>query len=346
MVSGNDPVESLLNSIQVVKDLFSPLEAGFKKATKEFESIWLGSNKVSCYAELLGHLNSSGKISSNKNCKVHESLLRITPSSCTCCEGGSKSPSVKTPIRSVLGVLSPKCGSSDHKVNVMKKRSKERDYPQKDGSCSNCMQFARTWSLFLDGFVQAFHAPFEFGKKRCSKVVDEGKVLSSLACPPSSAFSCDLKKGETEKGLFFMMLPTEDHKCAEGKLLSFELLVGLIFDHLIQNLQKLDHGAKRKEEKVYDSPLTDPSPAIHVDNWKAVTSIIEGKKAYMNDFLGNLNFARVGEVASTHAGVVSPVNEDGDDGETSRINEESSAMAPKFDTAVATLSKIKPTASN
>ncbi|XP_074302001.1 calcium-dependent mitochondrial ATP-magnesium/phosphate carrier protein 2-like [Silene latifolia] len=329
MVSGNDPVESLLNSIQVVKDLFSPLEAGFKKATKEFESIWLGSNKVSCYAELLGHLNSSGKISSNKNCKVHESLLRITPSSCTCCEGGSKSPSVKTPIRSVLGVLSPKCGSSDHKVNVMKKRSKERDYPQKDGSCSNCMQFARTWSLFLDGFVQAFHAPFEFGKKRCSKVVDEGKVLSSLACPPSSAFSCDLKKGETEKGLFFMMLPTEDHKCAEGKLLSFELLVGLIFDHLIQNLQKLDHGAKRKEEKVYDSPLTDPSPAIHVDNWKAVTSIIEGKKAYMNDFLGNLNFARVGEVASTHAGVVSPVNEDGDDGETSRINEESVGLPPQ-----------------
>ena len=40
MVSANDPVESFLNSIQVVKEVFSPLEIGIRTAVKDFEHCW------------------------------------------------------------------------------------------------------------------------------------------------------------------------------------------------------------------------------------------------------------------------------------------------------------------
>ncbi|KAK9741500.1 hypothetical protein RND81_03G110700 [Saponaria officinalis] len=332
MVSRNDPVESLLNSIQVVKNVFSPIEVGFKKATKEFELTWLGSKKDSSNAEFLGQLNSSDSVSSRKNSKVHVSTLKKkSPSSpCNVNDDGRKGSSIKVPIRSILGMLSPNCVSPDRKVSGVKERSNARDCAKKDGSCLNCLQFAMTWSVFVNGFVQTFPSPFKFGKKRCSKVVDEEKASSFLSArSPNSTFKYDLKKGETEKGVFVMMLPKENSKFNEGNHLNFEILVSLIFEQMMHNLQKLDNVVKQKEEKCYDPPSTSPSPPTHVDHWKTVTGIIEGKRADMNVFLGNLKFARVGGVPSTLVGVASPVNEDGDDSETANGDVESRNFTPQ-----------------
>ncbi|XP_074286756.1 calcium-dependent mitochondrial ATP-magnesium/phosphate carrier protein 2-like [Silene latifolia] len=327
MVSGNDPVESLLKSIHVVKDMFSPLEAGFKKATKEFELNWLNSKKGSSNPQLVGHLNSSSNVSSKKNSKVHVSTLKRknTTSRCSANEDERKGSSLKAPIRSILGMISPNCVNPDRKVNGVREQSTGRDCVKKDGSCFNCLQFAMTWSVFVNGFVQRFPAPFKFGKKRCSKVVDEGKAPSFLSTrSPKSSFNYDGKKGEKDKGLFVMMLPTDNSKCNEGNHLNFELLVSLIFEQMMHNLQKLDHVVKQKEEKGYDCP----SPT-HVDHWKSVTSILEGKRADMNIFFGNLKFARVGGAPSTLVGVASPVNEEGDVGETASGNEEPRTLTPQ-----------------
>ena len=45
MVSGNDPVESFFNSIQVVKESLSPLEVGIRKAAKDLEHRLLPGHK-------------------------------------------------------------------------------------------------------------------------------------------------------------------------------------------------------------------------------------------------------------------------------------------------------------
>ncbi|KAL4345590.1 hypothetical protein AHAS_Ahas11G0293600 [Arachis hypogaea] len=50
MVSGNDPVKSFFNSIQVVKESLSPLEVGIQKVAKDLER---------CF--LLGHKNKGTK---------------------------------------------------------------------------------------------------------------------------------------------------------------------------------------------------------------------------------------------------------------------------------------------
>ncbi|KAL9227124.1 hypothetical protein vseg_002857 [Gypsophila vaccaria] len=314
MVSGNDPFGSLVNSIQAVKDVFTPLEVGFKKATKEFEVNWLGSKRVSSNAELLGQLSSSDSNNSSKN---YETPVRRTIS-----KDERKGSSEKGPIKLKSGMIWAKCQSSECKVGVMRERGKGSKCPN-EGSCLNCL-----WSLFINGFVQSFDARFKFGKKRGSKVVDEGKASSSARLH-KSAFSNDLKRVKTENSMFVVMLPTEESKCIEGKHLSLEMLIGLIFDNLVQNIQKLDHGVKEKGENVSDPPSTAPSKPARVDNWKTLTSIFEGKKADMNVLLGNLKFARVSGAPTTLAEVASPMNEDGDDSEASNDNEETGGLTPQ-----------------
>uniref|UniRef100_A0A803MEM9 EF-hand domain-containing protein n=1 Tax=Chenopodium quinoa TaxID=63459 RepID=A0A803MEM9_CHEQI len=326
MVSGNDPVESLLNSIQVVKDAFSPLEAGFRKATKEFELTWLGKNG-NRNAELLGQLNGSSNAGvSSKNSKLHSSVSKkkSTPSHCSSNEDKRKGPSIKLPIKSILGMFSPNCANADPKVNVLKEKPKEREWGKKDGSCLNCLQFAMTWSTSLNGFAQAFPTPFKLGKKRCSKTSDEGK--GSCVRSSKSSDLCDFKTNEPKKGMFVMMLPREETKCNEGKHLSLELVVALIFDQITQSLQKLDHAAKQNEERFYESSSPPPQFPSHLDHWKTVTSILEGKRADMNVFLGNLKFARVGGAPSTLVGVTSPVKEDGDDSVSTTNSEDSGGL--------------------
>lgn len=329
MVSRNDPVESLLNSIQVVKDAFTPLEAGIKKATKEFELAWLRAKSGTRNAELLGQLNSYGSVSVNsRNSKLHSSPSKKKSIPSHTSEDKKKGSSIKLPIKTILGMLSPNCANADPKVNVLKERSKEREWEKKDASCVNCLQFAMTWSVFLNGFAQAFPASFKLGKKRCSKTSDEEKA--SFVHSPKSSVLYDSKTKETKKGMFVMMMPTEDTKCNEGKHLSLELVVALIFDQITQNLQKLDHSVKQNEEIFYESSPTSPPPPSHFDHWKAVTNMFEGKKADVNVFFGNLKFARVGGVPSTLVGVASPMKEEDENANASNSEESGGLSAQKL----------------
>ncbi|KAJ8422265.1 hypothetical protein Cgig2_000312 [Carnegiea gigantea] len=332
MVSANDPVESLLSSLQVVKDAFSPLESGIKKATQDFEFPWLSTKSGSDNAELLGQVNGPGRSGVNgKNSKVHISALKKknSPSLSSLNGERKKGSSMKHPIKTILGMFSANCGSADLKVNVQKERecTKGRDCEKEHGSCLNCLQFAMTWSVLLNGFSQAFPSPFKLGKKQRTKVVNEENVPSGYAS--KSAVSSEFKKLETKKGMFIFMLPTEDVKSDEGKRLSLETLVSLIFDQITQNLQKFDQSVKEKGKNGCDSSSQLPPNPFHFDNWKAISRILEGKKADMNVFLGNLNFARVGGAPSTLVGVTSPVKEDGDDGETATNNEEPGRLSPQ-----------------
>lgn len=331
-MSANDPVESLLSSLQVVKDAFSPLESGIKKATKDFEFPWLSTKSGSDNAELLGQVNSPGRSGINrKNNKVHISALKKknSPSLSSLNGERKKGSSMKHPIKTILGMFSANCGSTDLKVNVQKERecTKGGDCEKEHGSCLNCLQFAMTWSVLLNGFSQAFPSPFKLGKKQRTKVVNEENVPSGYV--PKSAVSYEFKKLETKKGMFIFMLPTEDVKSDEGKRLSLETLVSLIFDQITQNLHKFDQSVKEKDKNGCDSSSQLPPNPFHFDNWKAISRILEGKKADMNVFLGNLKFARVGGAPSTLVGVTSPVKEDGEDGETATNNEEPGRLSPQ-----------------
>lgn len=64
------------------------------------------------------------------------------------------------------------------------------------------------------------------------------------------------------------------------------------------------------------------------DHLKAITSILEGRKADVNGFLGNLSFARVGGVASI-VGITSSVKEPGTDGDATGNREEASGSSPQ-----------------
>ncbi|XP_057520947.1 calcium-dependent mitochondrial ATP-magnesium/phosphate carrier protein 1 [Amaranthus tricolor] len=332
MVSGNDPVESLLNSIQVV---FSPIEAGFRKATKEFELTWLNSKSTARNVDVLGHLNDPNGVNT-KNNKLHSPTLKkktTPPSQCTSNEDKRKGSSKKLPKKTIFSMLSPNCASSDYKDNALKERSKVRDWEKKDGSCSNCLQFAMNWSMFVNGFAQAFPMSFKLGKKRCSKTCDEEKNL--YVCSQKSSVIHDFERKETKKGTLVMVLPTEDTKSKDGKHLNLELVLALILDQITHNLQKLDQGVKLNGERICrSSPTPIPNPTTttpqspsHFDHWKAVTTIIEGKKADMNVFLGNFNFARMGGAPSTLVGVTSAVKEDRDDSVTASNNEESGGLS-------------------
>jgi len=181
--------------------------------------------------------------------------------------------------------------------------------------------------VLLSGFAQAFPSPFKLVKKPRTRVVNEENAPSGYTS--KSAVSYEFKKLETKKGMFVLMLPTEDVKSNEGKQLSLELLVGLILEQITQNLQKFDQSVKEKDKKGCDSSSQLPPAPFHFDNWKSISRILEGKKADMNVFLGNLNFARVGGAPSTLVGVTSPVKEDGDDGETTTNSEEPGRLSPQ-----------------
>ncbi|KAJ8451254.1 hypothetical protein Cgig2_014026 [Carnegiea gigantea] len=188
MVSGNDPLESLLNSFQVVKDALSPLESGVKKATKDFGFSWLGLKSRRHNTEPLGEFNNPGNAGINvKNSKNH--------------------------------------------ISVSKK------------------------------------------KKKPSPPSDEGR-----------------RKGLSIK------LPDENY-------------LGSSCQTLAQNIPQLSKDVKQKGEKVTNGPSPDSLSCTHLDHWKAITNLLEGKKADVNIILGNLNFAKVGGMVSTLVGVTSQVKE-------------------------------------
>lgn len=333
----NDPVvESFLNSIQVVKNAFSPLESSIRKAAKDFEQCWPHVSLKN------GGSNTSG--SSNDQNNVASAQLIVKKKSNNGGGGGQfvvsderkKGLSIKLPIKMFMGMFSEKCGGNVNGVrveNIGKKGLKERygdrvggNDGKEDGGCDNCLQFAVAWSLMISGFVQAFPIPFRFGKKRGQKVCDELAVAGDEC--GKSRVSCEvMEKGSKGRvGMDFCdegLQQNEGLKQKEEKALSLECFLGFIVDQFIQNVQKFDVRIQEVGCKTVDEESS-PLFVNQFDHLRAIGSILEGKRADVNGFLGNLKFARVGGVPSSIVGVSSSDKEESDVGVSTAGTQEES----------------------
>ncbi|XP_022745683.1 uncharacterized protein LOC111295996 [Durio zibethinus] len=330
MMLKNDPIESISNSLQFIKEACFPLELGIKKAAKGLESCWGVSNDKGNNVELIAQLNGS-----DRNGKVQiYSLKKGSGSFGTgvnnglCCVGSEerkKGLSIKVPIKELMGMFSPANGQNNEKVEVVSKGLKEKDVDRDEGSCMNCLQFAVSWSVLVNGFVQAMPSSFKPGRKRIRKIDDKdtGCLLCTNDMKSKAPFEFKCRESRAQ-----FIAKNEGMEHNDGKHVSFECFIGFIFDQLTQNLQKFDQLLQESNEKHCDCPPTPSSPS-QFDHFKAVTSIWEGKKVYVNGFLGNLKFARVGGVPSGIVGVGSSVNKEGDDGVSTSGKEETGGNSPQ-----------------
>lgn len=323
MVSGNDPVESFFNSVQAVKDVLSPLELGVRRAAKDLEHRWWSKNDVND-AELFAELSGVGGVG-DRNGKVQSCRVKKKNGQCVVTEERKKGLWIRIPIKNFWGMFLPN-SANGYKDEVSRKGLTERDLGKEDdASCMNCLQFAVTWSLLVNNFVQSFPSHFKPAKKRFQKMGDEdGTCLKSGLHPSKLKGSCELRK----QGLndqFSAKTGNEGITRKEGKHMQLECLLGFVFHQLSQNFLKFDQGVEETEQKGCDSS-TPVSPKF--DHLKAITSILEGRKADVNGFLGNLSFARVGGVASI-VGITSSVKEPGTDGDATGNREEASGSSPQ-----------------
>lgn len=319
VVSGNDPLESFLNSIQVVKNVFSPIESNFQKVTKSFEHCFKGGSKN-------GNLN--GSVDDANNELVAAQLDMNKKSGQHIDVSGYDRRKRKVPIKIFVGIFTDKGGSnlcnSTHvsrdgveklNVNFSKKELKERYGSDKDGkedrnSYGNCLPLDVALSFLVNGFVQAFPRSFNSEKKQVQKVSN----VDNLGCEDSRV-KVEVKSrvgGEIKQ---------KELKAKEGKDLPFDYFIGFVVDQF-NHLPKFDVGVQENECKNAEyKPST--APINQFDHFRALFSILEGKRADVNGFLGNLKFARVGGVPSSMVGVPS-VKDVGDEGISNSVNQEES----------------------
>lgn len=296
MVSGNDPVESFFNSVELVKNVIAPLESGFRKAAKDLEHCWPGSkNKGGSNLEFDGGNDRKKKVG---QCVVSDDRKK----------------------QSFLGMFT-------ERHDVRRNEVVERDGGKKDVSCVNCLQIAVNWSLLFTGFAQAFPNLFKTGKKRSQKLSNGNKECPDFVTNKSkTSVFCGFKQMETKKQL---VMDFQDEGFEnEGKKMSLECCIGLLFDMLVQNLQKFDLGVQEIQCSSCDTTPVVP-PEIKFDHLKAITGILEGKRADVSGFLGNLKFARVGGVPSSIVRVNEEEKEETDGAVNNGSQEQSEDKPPQ-----------------
>ncbi|KAI3748649.1 hypothetical protein L6452_11891 [Arctium lappa] len=328
-VNGNDPLESFLNSIELVKNALGPLESSFRKAAEDFEHRWPGSKNG----------RKTGEIAMGNGSEVEFFGVKKKNGQGVVGDERKKGLSTKAPFKSFLGMfMQNDAGNSDRKVDVSKKELDVQDCNKEDGTCINCMQFAVTWSLLVSSFVQAVPGPFKNGKKKLQKKTNGDKLCTHMHVSEYKSkisrdrndfmakgvfpenISGDAKQTELKSGL--ILLPCEETlEIKDGNNTSLEHFIGFVFDQLALNLQKFELGAQESGSEKCDLS-TVPPPTSQVDHFKAVGSLLEGKKADFSGFLGNLKFARVGGVPSGIVDLTSPVKDESDDNVSSNSTEE------------------------
>ncbi|KAL3649785.1 hypothetical protein CASFOL_006188 [Castilleja foliolosa] len=262
VVTRNDPLESFLNSIQVVKNAFSPLESNFQKFAKNFEHCFNGASKI-------GNFNGVVDEASNLQLKAQLSLNKKGAQHTVVNGSDRKKP--KAPIKIFVGIFAEKGESNVHsnlKVQSSKKDLKERNI---NGN-GHCLPFEVALSFFINGFQQAFPRPL---KKRSQKMSNK----DNSGCKDSHV------KLEEAKPIGIGEIKQESKD--DGKYMPFEYFIGFVVDQM-NHLPKFDVGFQENECKVNQ-----------LDHFGALFSILEGKRAYVNGFFGNLKFARVRGVPSS-----------------------------------------------
>ncbi|KAK7279687.1 hypothetical protein RJT34_24744 [Clitoria ternatea] len=217
MVSGKDPVECFLNSIQVVKESLSPLEVGIRKAAKDLEHCLAGQKNRLNGVCLIAQVREGGEF---QICDVKK----------------KKGLSMKVPFKAFLGMFSG--NGNNNNTNNRAQLGKEEG-----PSCTNCLHFAVAWSLLVNGFLQSLPLPFKSGKKKCQKVGHEDKLCS---CMKHSVSSCEVKQNDF-KGV--RTIREKGMRRKDGKHVSLECLMGFIFDQLCHTLQSLDHRVQENDGK-------------------------------------------------------------------------------------------------
>lgn len=192
MVTAADPVESFLQS---VRDAFSPLESGFLRFSKDLESHWSKDSRNE-----RRDIEFSARSYGLEKRKVNLDSLALL----SCPDEKKKG------FKSFFGSMFP---------NSSKKRSGKEEEEENEESCSNCLHFAVTWSLFVNNFVQAFPSPFKSVKK-CFKNLNLRQE--------------ELKPKQRVK------VKRLDSRNKER--LSLELMLCLVLDNLVRNLQMFDHN--------------------------------------------------------------------------------------------------------
>ncbi|XP_047324984.1 mitochondrial substrate carrier family protein C-like [Impatiens glandulifera] len=274
MVNANDPAESFLNSIQAVRDVFLPFEAGLRKAVKDLEYSWAVSkpayNSIQC-----------GVRDSNKS-----QICSVKKKSCYCFFHGEKKNKGlrrKAPVKALLGIFPHNCGS---KIGKSGKGLEEEEDSNENDTCLNCLQFPVTWSLFPNGFLHSFSNPFKLGKKHVRKN-GAGNNDYLYVCANAS------KPQISREAKWSSRCQDTNLKQDDVKKMPIDKLFGFICDQLIQNFQKLDLGVHRRNNHLRD-----------------VSCTLEEKRTEIIGLLGNLRFARVGGLPSSIIGIDSAKEED------------------------------------
>ncbi|KAL4189271.1 hypothetical protein AMTRI_Chr08g206140 [Amborella trichopoda] len=317
---GGFPVESFLNSLNSMKDALLPFELGIQRAAKELESCWLGPKNGTGNMWMLKVPIKEEPDASARNFSVKKnghgagvSCSSSVPSASI--DDRKKSFTLKIPIKA-WGTLFPNSGSNS-KGEVAKKVSKERvekiastdslcdSSAGKDESCTTCLQFALTWSLLLNNIAQAIPSPFKSVKKCFQKQGNDSYMIDSRL--PRTSTPCKRKQQRTD-GYSVKCQDNVGNK--EGEAFSFEFLLGLVFDHWLQNLHKFDqcirdtkydHGApiSGKEQEFVSKDCDKKGAECSQTHCLGVlTSIWKGRKADVDGLLGNLRFARMNGVPS------------------------------------------------
>ncbi|KAI3831450.1 hypothetical protein MKX03_011242 [Papaver bracteatum] len=334
MVSRNDQVESFFNSLNAVKDVFSPVESGFKKVAKDLELCWLSQkNGVKCL-EIFPQLNlvvvetdgnkvvESGS-SSVKKKKQFGDVFMV--------DGRKKGSSTRVTNKTFLANLFQNNGSSNKSKTTsdLSNKGSSKEMEKEDGSCVNCLQFAMTWSVLVNSFVQAIPTPFKPGKKRFQKQSGKENASQDSCKQPSlvSPFKRKQRKSDAQFDSVFQEKGGDNTRISKvGEILSLELLVGFLCDQIIQNISKFNEGIQRSCNK--SNMIDDSSNSAEIDHLGLLKSMFKGRKADVNSFLGNLSFARVGGVPSSMVGVPS-VKEEDEDIEANANKEEPESNTPQ-----------------
>ncbi|KAL0452211.1 UNVERIFIED_CONTAM: hypothetical protein Slati_1199200 [Sesamum latifolium] len=277
VVSGNDPLESFFNSLQVVKTAFSPLESNFRKVARSFEHCFNGvleNGKLSRAVD-----DADGDLVAARLNVKNKSGQRLVFNG-----DGDDPKKGKFPIKMLVGIFKEEYGSNDHcdtsvshdwveklNVNVWKKGLKQRygsDRSRKEDGNGNFLHFEMALPALINGFVEAF-----------SNVKVEVKQRVA---------------GETK---------LKELKVIEGKDLQFEYLIGFVYNKL-SHFPKfgediLDHKSRNTNRESSGPPFN------QFGHFKALTSIFEGKTADVDGFFSNLRFAKVGGIPSSIVGVPS-----------------------------------------
>ncbi|KAI3849946.1 hypothetical protein MKW98_026860 [Papaver atlanticum] len=338
MVSRNEQVESFFNSLNAVKDVFSPVESGFMKVARDLELCWLSQKNGVKYLENFPQFNvivvetdgnkvvESGS-SSVKKKKQFGDVFMV--------DGRKKGSSTRVTNKTFLANLFQNNGSSNKSKTTsdLSNKGSSKEMEKEDGSCVNCLQFAMTWSVLVNSFVQAIPTPFKPGKKRFQKQSGKENASQDSCKQPSlvSPFKRKQKKSDAQFDSVFQEKGGDNTRIYKGgEILSLELLVGFLCDQIIQNISKFDEGIQRSCNKSNDKSnmIDDSSNSVEIDHLGLLKSMFKGRKADVNSFLGNLSFARVGGVPSSMVGVPS-VKEEDEDIEANANKEEPESNTPQ-----------------